>query len=184
MENENKGNPNEGGPKFSSYWIYAIIAVFLLGLNFYTMSEGSREPIQYDRLEEMIADNAIEDIIVVTNLKQAQIYLKDSKLTEERYKDAAQGSFSRDRFHYRMVIGSTDQFSDDLKEIQEAEGIPREDWIRPTFETRQDYIGNIPDCSDCCDLDFHHAPRGRWWCRTGLSDFQYRKIKSYSVRSE
>ncbi|MGH1436823.1 MAG: ATP-dependent zinc metalloprotease FtsH [Lewinella sp.] len=143
MENENKGNPNEGGPKFSSYWIYAIIAVFLLGLNFYTMSEGSREPIQYDRLEEMIADNAIEDIIVVTNLKQAQIYLKESKLTEERYKDAAQGSFSRDRFHYRMVIGSTDQFSDDLKEIQEAEGIPREDWIRPTFETRQDYIGNI-----------------------------------------
>jgi cell division protease FtsH len=143
MENENKGNPSEGGPKFSSYWIYAIIAVFLLGLNFYTMSEGSREPIQYDRLEEMIADNAIEDIIVVTNLKQAQIYLKESKLTEERYKDAAQGSFSRDRFHYRMVIGSTDQFSDDLKEIQEAEGIPREDWIRPTFETRQDYIGNI-----------------------------------------
>lgn len=143
MENENKGNPNEGGPKFSSYWIYAIIAVFLLGLNFYTMSEGSREPIQYDRLEEMIADNAVEDIIVVTNLKQAQIYLKESKLTEERYKDAAQGSFSRDRFHYRMVIGSTDQFSDDLKEIQEAEGIPREDWIRPTFETRQDYIGNI-----------------------------------------
>jgi AFG3 family protein len=143
MEKENKGNPNEGGPKFSSYWIYAVIAIFLLGLNFYTMSEGSREPIQYDRLEEMIADRAVDDIIVITNLKQAQIYIKESKLTEERYKDAAQGSFSRDRFHYRMVIGSTDQFSDDLKEIQEAEGIPRDEWIRPTFETRQDYIGNI-----------------------------------------
>jgi cell division protease FtsH len=143
MEKENKGNPNEGGPKFSSYWIYAVIAIFLLGLNFYTMSEGNREPIQYDRLEEMIADRAVDDIIVITNLKQAQIYIKESKLTEERYKDAAQGSFSRDRFHYRMVIGSTDQFSDDLKEIQEAEGIPRDEWIRPTFETRQDYIGNI-----------------------------------------
>jgi cell division protease FtsH len=143
MEKENKGDPNEGGPKFSSYWIYAVIAIFLLGLNFYTMSEGNREPIQYDRLEGMIADGAVEDIIVITNLKQAQIYIKESKLTEERYKDAAQGSFSRDRFHYRMVIGSTDQFSDDLKEIQEAEGIPRDEWIRPTFETRQDYIGNI-----------------------------------------
>lgn len=143
MENENKGNSNEGGPKFSSYWIYAVIALFLLGLNFYTMSEGSRDPIQYDRLEEMIADEAVEDIIVITNLKQAQIYIKEEKLTEERYKDAAQGSFSRDRFHYRMVIGSTDQFSNDLKEIQEAEGIPRDQWIRPTFETRQDYIGNI-----------------------------------------
>lgn len=143
MEEKNKGNSNEGGPKFSSYWIYAVIALFLLGLNFYTMSEGSRDPIQYDRLEEMIADNAVDDIVVITNLKQAHIYIKEQKLTEERYKDAAQGSFGRDRFHYRMVIGSTDQFSDDLKEIQEAEGIPREDWIRPTFETRQDVIGNI-----------------------------------------
>ena len=143
MEKENKGNSNEGGPKFSSYWIYAVIAIFLLGLNFYTMSEGNREPIQYDRLEEMIADRAVEKVIVITNLKQAQIYIKESMLTEERYKDAAQGSFSRDRFQYRMVIGSTDQFTDDLKEIQEAEGIPRDEWIRPTFETRQDYIGNI-----------------------------------------
>lgn len=143
MENENKGNSSEGGPKFSSYWIYAIIALFLLGLNFYTMSEGSREPINYDRLEEMIADKAVEKIVVVSNLKQAQVYIKENKLGEDRYKDAAQGNFSRDRFHYRMEIGSTDQFSDDLKEIQEAAGIPREAWIRPSFETKHDYIGNI-----------------------------------------
>ena len=59
MENENKGNSTGGGPKFSSYWIYAVIALFLLALNFYTMSEGNRDPIQYDRLEEMIADRAV-----------------------------------------------------------------------------------------------------------------------------
>ena len=144
MENENRGNPSgEGGPKFSSYWIYAIIALFLLALNFYTMSEGNRDPIQYDRLEEMIADRAVERVVVITNLGQAHIYIKDEKLGEDRYKDAAQGSFSRDRYHYRMEIGSTDQFSDDLKEIQEAEKIPRGEWVRPTFEKRQDYIGNI-----------------------------------------
>ncbi|MEL6656384.1 MAG: ATP-dependent zinc metalloprotease FtsH [Bacteroidota bacterium] len=144
MENENRGNSSgEGGPKFSSYWIYAIIALFLLALNFYTMSEGNRDPIQYDRLEEMIADRAVDQVVVITNLKQAHIYIKEEKLGEDRYKDAAQGSFSRDRYHYRMEIGSPDQFSDDLKEIQEAEKIPREDWVRPTFETRQDYIGNI-----------------------------------------
>ncbi|RME94090.1 MAG: ATP-dependent metallopeptidase FtsH/Yme1/Tma family protein, partial [Bacteroidetes bacterium] len=146
MSKENQGNnSNEGGgPKFSSYWIYAIIAVFLLGLNIYTMSESSREPISYDRLEEMIADRAIEKIVVVTNLKQAQIYLKEEKLGEERYRDAAaQGSFSKDRYHYRMEIGSPEQFREDLKDIQEVQGIPREDFIRPTFETKPDYIGNI-----------------------------------------
>lgn len=143
MENENRDNPSEGGPKFSSYWIYAVIALFLLGLNFYTMSEGSKEPINYDRLEEMIADKAVEKIVVLSNIKQAQVYIKENKLGEDRYKDAAQGNFSRDRYHYRMEIGSTDQFSDDLKEIQEAAAIPREEWIRPSFETRHDYIGNI-----------------------------------------
>jgi AFG3 family protein len=146
MSKDNQGNnSNEGGgPKFSSYWIYAIIAVFLLGLNIYTMSESSRDPINYDRLEEMIADQAVEKIVVVSNLKQAQIYLREEKLSEERYSDAAaQGSFSKDRYHYRMEIGSSEQFSSDLKDIQEAQDIPREDRIRPTFETKPDYIGNI-----------------------------------------
>ncbi|MEL7221505.1 MAG: ATP-dependent zinc metalloprotease FtsH [Bacteroidota bacterium] len=143
MENEQKGNPNEGGPKFSSYWIYAVIALFLLGLNFYTMSEGSKDPIQFSRLEEMIADEAVEKIVVVTNLRQAQVYIKEDKLTQDQYKDAAQGSFSRDRYHYRMEFGSAEQFSEDLKEINEALDIPREQQIRPSFETRQDYLGNI-----------------------------------------
>ena len=79
MENEQKGNPNEGGPKFSSYWINAVIALFLLGLNFYTMSEGSKDPIQFSRLEEMIADEAVDKIVVVTNLRQAQVYIKEEK---------------------------------------------------------------------------------------------------------
>ncbi|MEZ4984767.1 MAG: ATP-dependent zinc metalloprotease FtsH [Saprospiraceae bacterium] len=143
MENENKENPSEGGPKFSSYWIYAIIALFLLGLNFYTMSEGSREPITFDRLEEMIADQAVERIVVMSNVRQAHIYIKEGKLGEDQYKDASQGSFSKGRYHYRMEIGSIDQFSAELKDIQESQEIARESWIRPEFDTSPDIIGNL-----------------------------------------
>lgn len=145
MDKENRGNSNEGGgPKFSSYWIYAVIALFLLGLNFYTMSESSRDPIQYERLEEMIADDAVAKIEVITNQNLAYIYIKDTKLEEERYKDAApQSSFSGNRYHYYMKISSPEQFSDDLVEIQEYLDVPRNERVRPISDTRTNYFADI-----------------------------------------
>lgn len=143
MENENRGNSGEGGPKFSSYWIYAIIALFLLALNVFTMSEGSRDPISYSRLEAMIADDAVDSIVVITNMDQAHIYIKKSKLGEERYKDAAQSSFSRDRYHYRIETGGTLEFTQELNLIYEALDIPRDRRIPMDRDKRQDYLGNI-----------------------------------------
>jgi len=100
--NNEKSNP---GPKFSSYWIYAIIALFLLGINFYSMSEGTRESIQWDRLEEMIAAGDIDKIEGITNLNQAHIYIKKDKLDKDVYQDAAKSSLGSDRYHYRMEFG-------------------------------------------------------------------------------
>lgn len=141
MENENKEQPNGSKPKFSSYWIYAVIAVFLLGLNFYTMSEGNKDPIQFARLEEMLTDQAIEKIVVFNNLKQAHIYLKDEKL--DQYTDAAKASFGSQRYHYRMNTTTAEGFKKELKEREEALGIAESDRIDTIDEVHNDYLGNI-----------------------------------------
>ncbi len=141
MENENKEQPNDSKPKFSSYWIYAVIAVFLLGLNFYTMSEGNKDPIQFTRLEEMLADRAVEKIVVFNNLKQAHIYIKDEKL--DQYPDAAKANFGNQRYHYKMNTTSAEGFKKELKEREEALNIPPDEWIDPIDEVHNDYLGNI-----------------------------------------
>jgi AFG3 family protein len=40
--------PGRKGPKFSIYWIYAIIAVVLIGANFYNMSPDAVQTNERD----------------------------------------------------------------------------------------------------------------------------------------
>lgn len=84
MENKNnqedKNKPT--GPKFNTYWIYGIIALFLLALNFYSMSEGTMEQVSRQKLGEMIADQDVDKLVVV-NQKRGYIYIKRQALEQK-----------------------------------------------------------------------------------------------------
>ncbi|GJM36589.1 MAG: ATP-dependent zinc metalloprotease FtsH [Saprospiraceae bacterium] len=142
MENKNKKDNKEGkpgGPKFNTYWIYGVIALFLLALNFYSVSEGSKDPIAFNRLEKMISDEAVQKIVVINN-KTAQIYIKESKLSDPEYQDAATSNLGGNRPQYWLEVGTPESFNEFLKNIQEEENIPRENWIYANFKTQQNWL--------------------------------------------
>jgi len=77
MEN-NKNNSDDNkprSPRFNSFWIYGVIALFLLALNIYTMSEGTKEQVSMNRLEDMITSGDVEKLVVL-NERYAHIYIK------------------------------------------------------------------------------------------------------------
>jgi AFG3 family protein len=140
--NKNKDENKPNGPKFNSYWIYGIIALFLLGINFYSASMGSQEQVGRKKLGEMIVEQDVEKLVVV-NSKRALIYIKDRALKEktEFYKDAERRStLSGETHQYWREIGSVESFEDWLVEIQKEAGIPRDERINPTYDTRQNWI--------------------------------------------
>ncbi|MEN0004908.1 MAG: ATP-dependent zinc metalloprotease FtsH [Bacteroidota bacterium] len=140
MENRNNNDSNKpSSPKFSAYWIYGVIALFLIGLNLYTMSEGAKEQITMNRLEDMVVNQDIEKLIVL-NEKRAHIYIKKDKLGEDKYKDAAQSNLGGNRYHYWREIGSVDSFNEQLQDMQERASIPREARIYPKYETKQNWL--------------------------------------------
>lgn len=142
---ENKSNQEENkpsGPKFNSYWIYGIIALFLLALNFYSMSEGTREQVSRQKLGEMIVDQDVEKLMVI-NQKRAYIYIKPQALKEKTafYKDAeSRSSLSGESYQYWREIGSVDAFEEWVKSIQEEADISKEEWLYPTYDTRQNWL--------------------------------------------
>ncbi|TXB66255.1 ATP-dependent zinc metalloprotease FtsH [Phaeodactylibacter luteus] len=146
MENTNNNNKPDankpGGPKFNTYWIYGIIALFLLALNFYSMSEGTREQVSRTKLGEMLASQDVEKLMVI-NSKRAYIYVKKSALEEkpEFYKDAEQRSaLSGDSYQYWREIGSVESFEDWLYEVQDKAGIESADQVSPIYDTRQNWL--------------------------------------------
>jgi len=138
MENENKNN-KPGTPKFTSYWIYGVIALFLVGLNFYGISEGTKDTITFNRLEELIQNREVSKIVIV-NERIAQIHVTGGGSGDSG------SNFSRNRFKYKMEIGSIESFETFLKDSQKRAGIEpsdREYILAPEYETKQDWLAPI-----------------------------------------
>lgn len=146
MEQKNSNNNNNQQPpmmpRFSSYWIYGAIALVLLAINFYSVSESSNEQISFNRLDKMIADRAVEKIIVSEN-QIGQIYLTKESLDRPEYDDAAKSKLGGPRPHYWIEIGDKETFNKFLTEVQEAEEIPREERIYPTYKSQPGWISTL-----------------------------------------
>lgn len=141
MENRSNNNDNNGNkpntPKFSSYWIYGIIALFLIAINIYSVSEGKKEQISMNRLEDMILDRAIDKWEII-NKQRVHIYIKKEKLAEPQYNDHAKSNLGGNRPHYWMEIG--EGFHEYLQEIWDEGNVPREERVYPQNVTRQNWL--------------------------------------------
>lgn len=143
MENNNNNRENKpNGSKFNSFWIYGIIALLLLAVNYFSITEGQQDPISKNRLEEMIVNQDVEKLVVL-NQKLARIYIKKDKLSQDKYKDAATSSLGGGRYHYWMEIGSVETFDSFIQEIQEDAGIPRDELLYPAYETKQSWLPQL-----------------------------------------
>ncbi len=119
MFNQNKKNDGKG-PKFNAYWIYGIIAVVFIIVQFYlSNSRGPVETNWNDVKSTMLANQDIERIVVV-NDKVANIYIKKDKL--DNYKAQFDANFSKPAEtgpHFKFNIGSVETFERNLREAQE-----------------------------------------------------------------
>ncbi|MEY4903805.1 MAG: hypothetical protein RLZZ292_1620, partial [Bacteroidota bacterium] len=119
---ENKSNtPNNNSPRFSSYWIYGLLALFFIGLNFFNFSSNpSTGPIDRKFFEDMVNDGAIERLDIV-NSKIGEIYLKKDFLNQDKYKGANKKSFGSDLPHYVYDFGPIEIFAKYLDSYNEKQ---------------------------------------------------------------
>ncbi|MFK8008847.1 MAG: ATP-dependent zinc metalloprotease FtsH [Saprospiraceae bacterium] len=141
--NRDQNNPdNKPNNKFNSYWIYGLLALLLLALNFYTLQSSSTKPLEWNTFQKMVQDKDIAKIEVI-NEKQAQVFLKPEAL--DKYTDPAPAvsKFSPNRAHYFFETGPADKFEEKLIRIQEKASIPYENWITVNYDTKENWIPQI-----------------------------------------
>jgi cell division protease FtsH len=119
-KSENNGfKPKPGKPKFSFYWIYAILALLIVGLQFMNWSTPAKN-IGEGELKEMLLNQDIERLVLV-NREFAEIYIKKDKLTLEKYKDLqSSDNFGGPKPHFVYNIGSVEKFEADVNTVQEG----------------------------------------------------------------
>ena len=128
-EQKNKGGfqsppnlPKKKSPRFSFYWIYAILAIVFIAIQYFNYTNPVKE-ISWPRLEEMLFNQDVEKIVVV-NKEKAEVYIKkerilsDTAFREFNKKGFATSSSKNPQYFYQ--IGSEDIFHSLLKDTRDA----------------------------------------------------------------
>ncbi|MEI7595197.1 MAG: ATP-dependent zinc metalloprotease FtsH [Bacteroidota bacterium] len=130
-------------PKFSIYWVYGIIAVVFLAMQFYSTS-NSPEKINWQIFaNRMLAKHHVQKIVVV-NKEYAEIYIKqDSMKTDTIYKSLTEkglGNISNLGPHFLLEFITVEEFTKDLNDAQNK--ILAKDTVGKTPEEKENIIAN------------------------------------------
>jgi ATP-dependent metalloprotease FtsH len=109
-------------PRFSFYWIYGLLAVVFIGINYFNYNNPVKE-ITWGRLESMLEKQDVEKIVVV-NKEKAEIYIKKAKIQKDTaYKEFTKKSFSQSfgaSPQYFYQVGSIEIFNGLLKDTRDT----------------------------------------------------------------
>jgi AFG3 family protein len=134
MEN----NENNGPKKFNlnSYWIYGIIILAILAINFSVMVTNKTKDITLGQFEQMARAGEVEKIEIV-NKSIANIYIKKAIL-DSKYPEFKNSRVIEQQPHFTFEIGAIEGFSDKMEELKK-EGIA----IDPKYVTHTNWFGPL-----------------------------------------
>lgn len=146
--NNNKEKPNFGGlrpgnktPKINPYWIYGVIILAFLAVQWFTLGSGPVETSWMEVKNTMLQNHDIQKIVVV-NREEAQIYLKESSY--DKYSKKLNNGFSappKTGPQFYFTIGSVETFEQNLQEAQKS--FPENEKISVEYKTVHNYFGDL-----------------------------------------
>lgn len=125
-------------PKFNFYWIYGILAVIFIGLQFLNLGSDTQKT-DWRGLKIMLEDGHIDRITLV-NKEKAEIYIRKENLDEQKYEDVrGGGGFGSQGPNYVYTINSPDKFEEKVDAAQKN----NVDKIYIDSETRRNWGGEV-----------------------------------------
>ncbi|MDA9201951.1 ATP-dependent zinc metalloprotease FtsH [Flavobacteriaceae bacterium] len=111
-------------PAISSYWLYASIILFFIGMSFFGGSDSmsSDQKINISNFENYLLDGEVSKVVVV-NKKTAQVTLTETALTETKHSKANKtdlfGRKNSSGPHYQFEVGNLELFQKKLEAAEE-----------------------------------------------------------------
>ena len=140
--NKNRGNggkdPNKGS-RFNSYWIYGLLALFLIVLNILTYTQGGKEEVDWRQFEKMVQAEDVRKIDVI-NKEVAEIYIKKDRLDKYDSK-ISKSRFNSNSPHFYMETGPIERFEEKLIDMQD--NVEDAEKVYPNYQTRQNWLGPL-----------------------------------------
>ncbi|MCE1199364.1 MAG: ATP-dependent metallopeptidase FtsH/Yme1/Tma family protein, partial [Marinilabiliales bacterium] len=136
-----KGSGNKAPLKFNPVYIYGLILLIFVAINFYSTGGKPVETNWHEVKTTMLKNGDVERIVII-NKTEAEIYLKESAY--DKYKSKLESGLSvpsKAGPHFTFTIGSVDVFESNLEKAQQEVGESSK--VTLTYETRTNYFSEI-----------------------------------------
>lgn len=133
-------------PKFSAYWIYAILLLFIFGMNFFSGGGMWYQPKETSqaKFEEFLRNGDVARVVVV-NKREAKIYLTPEALEKEAHKDVRgdnsliSSGASSEIPQYKFELGDLSNFENKFNQIVAENNLT----TTREYKTEQNVIGDL-----------------------------------------
>ena len=98
------------GPRFSIYWIYAIIFAVLIGFQIFSTLSGNMAKTTELEFRSMVAAGDVEKYVIIDNRKVVKVYLTAQGIAKNQAKLKDAGRVSKDGPQLSFKITSGDTF--------------------------------------------------------------------------
>lgn len=127
-------------PKFNAYWIYGIIAVAFIAIQFFQVGQSPQEIFMKD-LKQMLSAGDVDKLDVV-NKEIAKVYIKPDRLS--KYKTLLEKGFThvpKNGPHFELQIGDVNTFKEDVDNAQKE--LQGNEFVYITYKVEKNYLLDI-----------------------------------------
>ncbi len=108
-------NTPKKGPKFNIYWVWAVIAIILLGYNFLGSGftpDAHHLDSEMEFRNSMLEKGDVAKLVLVTNKNLVRVYIKKDSLNKDTYKDLSKNNqvVKTDGPQYEFQVTKIDEF--------------------------------------------------------------------------
>ncbi|MFA8299334.1 MAG: ATP-dependent zinc metalloprotease FtsH [Hyphomicrobiales bacterium] len=100
------------------YWIYAILAIGFIALQFIDTGGGA-EKIGWGQFQQMLKSQDVEKVLLI-NKERAEIFIKPASLKKAEFKEVKDKGNSAKDPQYYYIISSPDHFESQVEKAQEG----------------------------------------------------------------
>src|SRR6056300_580872 len=135
--------PTNKKPKFNIWWIYTIVVVGLLGLQIFGNDAFSNvQKTSTYELQRFLKDGDVSKIVIVSNIKQAKVYLNEEAFEKEIHSKGRDSSVfvpSNLTPAYELNFGDLQNFENAINVVIQENNLETE----VTFEVESNLFGDL-----------------------------------------
>ncbi|HSU28332.1 MAG TPA: ATP-dependent zinc metalloprotease FtsH [Chitinophagaceae bacterium] len=143
---DDPNQPPRKGPRFSIYWIYAIIFAVLIGFQIFGPFSPNMVKIKSIDFRTMVKNGDIEKYTIVDNRKTVKVYLKKDSIKKYESKlKKKMGKISDDGPHMYFKVTSGDAFMKEMTEYYKSSATEGTHITEVPYEVdnEKDWFGGI-----------------------------------------